>query len=205
MPSVGLTSMLESPATLFRVGAVRAEVLTAADLPELQAFFEANPEYTLAVNGELPHAHEAQEDFDELPPADMPYRHRWVIGLRDEAGALQAYIGVLSDLLAEGVWHIGIFLVATALHGTGAAQSFNAALESWMISNGARWLRLGVVEGNTRAERFWQTLGYCEVRRRSGVTMGSRSNTVRVLVKPLAGSGLADYLARVPRDHVGAA
>jgi bisphosphoglycerate-dependent phosphoglycerate mutase len=74
-----------------------------------------------------------------------------------------------------------------------------------MVSSGARWLRLGVVEGNTRAERFWQTLGYSEVRRRSGVMMGSRNNTVRALVKPLAGSSLADYLLRVPRDDVGAA
>lgn len=185
---------------LFSVGPVRATVLTAADVAALQAFFDANPAYSLAVSGAPPQADEAREEFDALPPPDMPYSGRWLIGFRDETDALVAYAGVLSDFLAEGVWHIGIFMVATARHGTGAAQSFCQALEAWMASNGAQWLRLGVVEGNTRAERFWHTLGYREVRKRSGVVMGSRSNTVRVMVKPLARGGLPEYLSRVARD-----
>jgi hypothetical protein len=41
------------------------------------------------------------------------------------------------------------------LHGGGAAHDLYKQLESWMRTNGARWSRLGVVEGNRRAERFW--------------------------------------------------
>jgi len=39
------------------------------------------------------------------------------------------------------------------------------------------------------------------VRQRHGVVMGRRTNSLRVLVKPLADRGLADYLARVARDR----
>ena len=54
--------------------------------------------------------------------------------------------------------------------------------------------------GNTRAERFWEKLGYREVRRREGIEMGKRVQTVRVMVKPLAGGSLPAYLALVARD-----
>ena len=72
-----------------------------------------------------------------------------------------------------------------------------------MLGNGARWVRLGVVVGNHRAERFWERQGFTEVRRRDGLTMGQRVNELRVMVKPLDGGQIADYLAMVPRDRPG--
>ena len=63
------------------------------------------------------------------------------------------------------------------------------------------WMRLGVVAGNGRAERFWEKCGFVEVRRREELMMGAKINTVRVMVKPLAGGALPDYLAAVKRDN----
>ena len=108
---------------------------------------------------------------------------------------------VVSDLLARGVWHIGLFLIATRLHGSGAAQSLYERLERWALDQGAQWLRLGVVQGNTRAERFWDRCGFIEVRKRADVEMGRLVNTLRVMVKPLAAGALAEYLALVARDR----
>ncbi|MDH5264795.1 MAG: GNAT family N-acetyltransferase, partial [Betaproteobacteria bacterium] len=108
---------------------------------------------------------------------------------------------VVSDLLAAGVWHIGLFIVATPLHGTGTAQALYAGLEDWIRSSGARWLRLNVVVGNLPAERFWNRAGYREVRQRGGVEIGRRINTVRVMTKPLANGTPAEYLRIVARDR----
>ena len=108
---------------------------------------------------------------------------------------------VVSDLLAIGVWHIGLFLVATRLHGTGVAHALHRGLEAWTRGEGAQWLRLGVVAGNARAERFWLGLSYVEVRVRPGMEMGLRTQTVRVLARPLAGGAWDDYFALVPRDR----
>jgi len=74
-------------------------------------------------------------------------------------------------------------------------------LERWAIASGAAWLRLGVIAGNDRAERFWESAGFVEVRRREGIAMGRKVNTVRVMVKPLAGGAVPDYLAQVSRDR----
>jgi ribosomal protein S18 acetylase RimI-like enzyme len=119
----------------------------------------------------------------------------------DDAGRLVATADVIVDLFVPGVWHIGLFIVATRLHGTGAARAIYDELEKWMAAEGARWSRLGVVVGNAPAERFWERLGYVDLYRRTGVAMGKRRNTLRAMVKPLAGGGLAEYLLLVDHDR----
>ena len=186
---------------LFSGPAFRALEVGEADVPELQRFFEANPEYFHIVGGEGPGADAAREEFEDRPPAGWPCGRTWLIRFVDGAGDTIGMADVVSNLLAEGVWHIGLFIVATSLHGTGAAQALYAGLEDWIRSNGARWLRLNVVVGNLPAERFWNRAGYREVRQRGGVEIGRRINTVRVMTKPLANGTPAEYLRIVARDR----
>jgi GNAT superfamily N-acetyltransferase len=101
-------------------------------------------------------------------------------------------------LFAASVWQIGLFIVATARHGNGDARSLYRDMEAWMAANGAKWVRLGVVIGNTRAERFWERRGYRELRRRPGAIP---TNTLRVMAKPLTGEAIEAYLQMVERDR----
>jgi hypothetical protein len=64
-------------------------------------------------------------------------------------------------------------------------------------------MRLGVVAGNGRAERFWEGRGYREVRRREGLAMGRRTNDVRVMIKSLCRQPFDEYFALVERDRPG--
>jgi GNAT superfamily N-acetyltransferase len=189
--------------TLFAADRYRAVEMSQADAPALQAFFEANPDYDIAVYGTPPGPGKAREEFETAIPPEFSYEKRWMLKFVTAEGAMVATASVVSNMLAQGVWHVGLFIVATRLHGTGAAREIYAALEAWMKANGARWLRLGVVVGNARAERFWQSAGYVEVRKRLAVEMGERVNDLRVMAKPLAGGAIADYLAMVARDRPG--
>ena len=180
---------------------LRTIEITSVDEPTLQRFFEANPHYFVAVQGEPAAANEAHEEIHgELPPG-WSYTKKWLVGYRDSEDSLQAMANVVSDLLAPGVWHIGLFIVATSRYGTGNAQALYRGLETWAAANGANWLRLGVVQGNVRAERFWEALGFVQTRTRSGVEMGKLTNTLRVMVKPLASGTLERYLSLVERDR----
>jgi GNAT superfamily N-acetyltransferase len=179
----------------------RACELQQADVPRLQAFFEANPEYFHTTGDEGPKVTTAQEEFDSIPPSEFPYRRRWMLAWTAEDGAIVGVADVVADFIAARVWHVGLFIVATSLHGQGVAPLLYRQLEQWMHADGAQWVRLGVVLGNVRAERFWQRQGYVELRRRHDIPMGVRSNTVRVLMKPLAQGTIADYLALVGRDR----
>lgn len=169
---------------------------------ELQAFYEANPEYYEITHGHAPAPDAALKGFDFRPPADMPYTAlpMWLIRER-ESGRVIGEVSVAIDLLAPGVTHLGFFMVATSRHGTGFAAELHAAYEAWAIRQGARWLRLGVVEAHRRANRFWLRQGYVEVCQRRDYVLGDLSHTLRVMVKPLRSNSLDDYIAAVPRDR----
>jgi len=186
---------------LFEAGPYRAIELAAEDIPRLQRFFEENPAYFLTVEGAAPKPSQAHEEFHSLPPPQMSFTRKWILGFDDGQGAMAGMAGLLTDLHAPRVWHIGLFIVATALHGSSAARQMHAALEAWSRANGARWMRLGVVSGNTRAERFWEKSGYVEVRKRHDFQVGERTATLRMMVKLPPGAVLSEYLEHVPRDR----
>ena len=192
-------SIAELPAS--PIAGLRTVELGSGDEPLLQRFFEANPLYFLAVNGAPAGPGEAHEEIHGELPAGWAFTKKWIVGYLDTDNQVVALANVVSDLLASGVWHIGTFIVATSRHGSGDAQVLYRGVEDWARANGARWLRLGVVRGNVRAERFWEALGYVETRTRAGVEMGRLTNTLRVMVKPLAGGTLEQYLQLVPRDR----
>lgn len=180
----------------------RCVELAPKDAPRLQRFYEANPEYFHLVNGEAPKADAAHETFTSALPAGWRYDKEWVLAFEDRSGDMVAMASVISGLFVPQVWHLGLFVLATALHGRGAAAPMCGAIENWMKRGGARWSRLGVAEGNARAERFWQKMGYVEVRKREGVELGRKTHTIRVMVKALdEGASGEEYLALVERDR----
>ena len=186
----------------FHTSAFAARPLRRDEVPALQDLFDASPEYFQIVNGRHAKPDEAAEEFDELPPPDMPFGGRWCLGLYTDKDELIGVAIGLSDFLAPQVWHLGLFWLATPWHGRGVAAALYRALEAWAQARGARWMRLGVVVGNARAEAFWLREGYVEVKRREAVDTGGRLNDLRVMVKPLEpGATLATYLARVGRDR----
>ena len=194
----------ESPTTLFSVVPYRAVELIESDIRALQRFFDANPEYFETVNGQPPREDEARQEFVEMPPAGMGFTKKWMLGFVHEQHGLIGMATILSDFLAPRVWHIGLYIVASSLHGSGVGRSIYEALEDWMKNEGALWVRLGVVVGNRKAEGFWERLGYSEVRRRTDVETGRKRSEIRVMVKRLDRKPLGDYLDLVARDRPGA-
>ncbi|MBO0493836.1 GNAT family N-acetyltransferase [Pseudomonas sp. Marseille-Q1929] len=180
---------------------IRVVELNDRDEAELQRFFEQAPAYFIAVNGEPATLTEAREELQGALPAGWSCTRMYWLGYRDGDDRLVTVVNIAADLLAVGVWHIGLLLVDARLHGTGLAQQLHADLECWAAEQGAQWLRLTVVIGNTKAERFWPGLGYVQVRTREGITMGRQVNRVSIQVKPLVGGHVEDYLALVVRDR----
>lgn len=189
---------------LFPVDDAQACLLTEADLPELQALFERSPDYFLRVNGTPPRSNEAAEEFGDRPPADFGHKDYFVLGLREPDGMLRGMAIVVSDLMTEGCWHIGLLLIDAEREGSGLARAFYSGLEQWASAGGARWIRLGVVGGNWRAERFWHRCGFTELRRREGIEVGTLTHTIHVMLKPLGGNSVDAYLERVERDRPAA-
>ncbi len=117
----------------------RFRVLGAADVAELQRFFANNPEYFVNVNGEPPGPGEAQRELDDVPPPGMPYREMLLLGFMDQDDdALVGMATIVGDFIAAHVWHVGLFIVASALHGSGTAHPLYRRLERWIVGRAPR-------------------------------------------------------------------
>jgi hypothetical protein len=97
-----------------------AATLLAQDLPLLQTFFEANPAYFHFAHGVAPTPNEAQKEFDDLPPAEMPFKRAFFLGFFDETGDLLGMASGLIDFIADGVGRIELIITVSHLHGTGS-------------------------------------------------------------------------------------
>ena len=191
------------PSQGFTTGEFVVQQAERADIPEIQAFTEENPEYWLLTHGHPPNSDDAAKSFDWRPPADMSYSEHFSFLVRHSSTReILAQIDVATDLLAAGVYHLGFFVTATRTHGSGFAHRLHEAYERWAIDRGARWSRLGVVQANGRAEAFWRRHAYAEVKRDDGYLLGDRSHVLLTMVKPLRGETLRGYLEVVPRDRV---
>jgi hypothetical protein len=136
------------------VPALEIVELGSGDEPLLQRFFEENPDYFIAVQGAPAAGTEAHKEIHDELASGWNFTKKWVLGYRAGDGPLAAMVNVTTDMLASGVWHIGLFIVATPRRGSGEAHVLISGIEQWAPTHGAEWLRLGVVQGNARAERF---------------------------------------------------
>ena len=175
--------------------------LRREQLPNLQTLFEGDPEYFVIISGKPPASDEAQRELDALPPPGLPYSSRWFAGIFDTRNLLKGVVVLVTDFVASRVWHIALFFLDRELRGLGAAMEVHGALEAKAIASGACWLRLVVMSGNPSAERFWVKCGYVQVRNRPDSNATGQPGAARVMVKPLGGSTLTEYLKVVPRDQ----
>jgi len=182
-------------------GMFSARELDDRDIPALQDFYDANPDYFLIANGIPVRDDEAQREFDDFQPREIPFNQRHIIGFYDNHERLVGMADVLSDFLAPEVWQISFFIIATSLHGSGNARAIYDRLENWIERNGAQWIRLSVIINNHKAERFWNKCGYTEVRKRLSVKFGCRLHDLRVMIKPCSYATLEEYLRLVAHDR----
>lgn len=191
-----LPALPESP-----IAGLSIAKLEADSVAVLQRFFDRNPAYFLSTTGQVARPTDAYDELHDELPEGWAFSAVTLLGYFDARGELAAMVNVVSDLFAPGIWHISTFIVETSRHGHGDAKAIYTSLERWAAARGAHFIRLGVVLGNRRAERFWERQGYLQTRLRHGVELGGRLNTLRVMCKPLSGGTLQAYLRVVERDR----
>ena len=103
--------------------------LVAEDIPLMQKLYDANPEYSQMVLARAPRDGDAHDEFYDRPPAAFPMGRKFMCGFVDAKDELTGVAEIISDLFAQSVWHIGLFLVATEQHGNGVAHKLYKAIE----------------------------------------------------------------------------
>lgn len=161
----------------------------------LQAVFEKCTDYFQLVTGLPPGPAEANSTFMVVPEG-KGYEDKLLLGIY-KARELIGCLDVIKDYPQAGTWSLGLMMLIPEYRNRGLGRQVYQGFEGWAAGEGATAIRLGVVEQNAGAYRFWQRLGFATVERKR-MTFGRRENDVLVMVKHLGGSSGARERMRPP-------
>jgi GNAT superfamily N-acetyltransferase len=130
--------------------------LTLADRPAVEALIDRCEDFYVLTTG-------GPGSFDELwsalPPGRTPDDKR-VYGTGEP---LSGIAEIVRDWPRPGTWIIGLLLLDPAARGRGLGPAVVAELDATAAAQGADRLRVGVVEANVRALKFWRREGFTPV------------------------------------------
>ncbi len=176
------------PAPVFAVHEATARPLTPRDGPALQALIERAADYIELLTGLPPGPADGRRLLTDLPEGKT-YEDKFVLGVLDSGGALIGVFDAIRDHPARGTWLIGLMLLDPAWRGRGFGRRLFEGFAGWVEGRGATMLRIGVVEHNPDALRFWARVGFREVERTAPRRFGSREGRVVVMQLPLDSPG----------------
>jgi GNAT superfamily N-acetyltransferase len=151
--------------------------LSNDEAPMLQRLLERCADYYELVEGRPTPPDAAVSELTEGPPDRVPH-DLFCLGIQDGPGELAGVIGTLRHHRRPNQWYLGLMLLDPALRGRGLGRTMYAAFEGWIRGQGADSLLLAVVEANTRAERFWQAMGFGAPKRSPERTIGLRRHVL---------------------------
>ncbi len=169
---------------LFSCETEAAFQLTPEDMPALQALLERSADYFYLVEGQPPRPDDAIILAQDRPDG-WNLDDKFLIGINDQVGQLIAVIEGMYGYPRQGIFWIGLLLVNPSRRGQGLGASIMAGFEQWARSQGAKQIRLGVVEENAKAMRFWQRLGFKPYSKSGPVPMAQKNHVIYRLKKKI--------------------
>ncbi|HSI52100.1 MAG TPA: GNAT family N-acetyltransferase [Ideonella sp.] len=131
---------------------------TPEEIKALQLIFEDSPRFSILSTGSLA-ANDAAAKVFTMCPKGKTYEDKLVFGVYEHerlvgcVDLIRAYPG------AESAF-IGLLLLSESNEGRGLGSLAFREVEKWVAPWGYRQMKLGIIETNERARRFWSKLGF---------------------------------------------
>jgi GNAT superfamily N-acetyltransferase len=176
MASTLKTHDLKIPA-FFDDKEISAYYLKDTDQDAIFSLLKACADFSLLSHG-IPSAEDDAHDLlTDRPPGISPDQ-KAVIGFFDRDFRLAAALDFLIGYPDENIWFIGLLLIHPDLRGQGFGRRILSGFEAWARTNQGKALMIGVLECNSSAMRFWQSVGFQEVERSGPRVYGLREHMV---------------------------
>ncbi len=157
--------------------------LTRADEAAVWSLLQAAADYVRLERGQDPDAALLKEVYTDAPPGlspDESYR----VGLYDST-TLIAIADMSFGYPEADDCYLGLMLLRPAARGQGHGAGLLRHLEAVARDRGAKRMLLAVLNANPRGRRFWESQGFADTGLSGEVTLGSRTQPVQRLAKPL--------------------
>jgi len=180
---------MNKPKTLFTFDKLSARLIKPEDLGVIQTLLEACDDFSILVTGN-PYEPNAAKDLLLGCPSGIGLENKYVIGFFDQKGMLVGLLDAIRGYPKPEVWFIGLLLFLPDERNIGLGEKAMKYFEDWILSQGAIEVRLGVVENNKAAIRFWEKLGFNLLEKRPPAKFGQKNQKVlvyqRILTSPFS-------------------
>ena len=133
--------------------------LTDKDLRLIKNLCENCSDYYLLDQGK-PAGPNATKDILKALPPNKTYEDKYVFGLFDEKDDLSALIDLIEGFPKDNTWMLGLFLVSPDKRRLGLGKYFHKEIVKLIKNKGAKTIRIGVLDDNLIALKFWKSLDY---------------------------------------------
>ena len=140
------------------------KILNIDDENIVQDLCEECPDYFQIVKNEQPGKDAGHEILTDLPPGKN-ISDKSVFGCFDAGNKLIAVADLVNGWKDEDEWTIGLLLIHPAERGQGLGKTIHEFIKNFAKDNGAKKMRIGVVEQNIKAINFWTKQGYQKIER----------------------------------------
>lgn len=159
-------------------------LLVSDDESIIQELCERCSDFFMLIEGRLPEKNAGHDILFDLPPNKELY-DKFVYGVFNKNNVLLAVIDIVRNYKCVGEWVLGLLLIDPNERGKGLGQNIHDYVKNLVRENNGNKLRIGVVEENKIALRFWKDIGYSEVDRVMA-TYGNKEHNVIIMNLPLS-------------------
>ncbi len=176
--------MIKDYKILFSCNEIFARRLNADNLDSIQKLLNDCNDFSILVTGESTLPNAAKDLLMECPPG-IELENKYVIGLIDRKGVLIGLLDAVNGYPKPGIWFIGLLLFSPDHRQKGLGKKTLEEFEKWILSQGATEVRLGVVEANKAAIRFWKKMEFHLLEKRPPAKFGLKEQKVLVFQRIL--------------------
>lgn len=140
---------------------VTLEVLTKDDLLLLQVLLEKCSDY-LIFQDEEPVKSSAAQDLFNVRPDGINDKDKVIIGIFNNQKQLVGVFDLIKSYAGPRTLSLGLMLINPSSRGQGIGNKAYRLVEEWAITQEFNKVRLGVLFGNEKGLKFWNSMGYTE-------------------------------------------
>ncbi|GAB2025184.1 GNAT family N-acetyltransferase [Lactovum odontotermitis] len=154
------------------------KALNRSQLREVADVWQAAEDYARLEDGaDFDALASAKEFFDALPPGKT-YADKRTLGVY-KAGQLVGLVDLAENYPVKGTLFLGLLLLVPAARGQNTGNQVHQSIIRKARQENYEKLRLGVLENNPRALKFWRSQGYKVLKQTK--SLDSRANPVYLM------------------------
>lgn len=150
------------------------------DIPKIQEVFEKCNDYLLLVEGKTVEPKTGEEEFLSVPKGKS-VDDKLILGICNQNKEIVGYLDALCGYPEEKSWWIGLLLFIPEVRSKSLGKKVMNGFIEYMLHKSVREIKLGVIEENHKAKRFWNNLGFEVILTTEPRQFGNKTHKVSIM------------------------